>query len=150
MLMTRLIAFLIVPPVILCALIGAAMQELGRLNHGDELTFVVETTIFTVDMNTGIRAILVKEIGGAMAWSPDGEWLAFNNNGLHLMSGAGEYQGIVEGIPDLYVYTMPEWSPDGQYITGITSVANVRPRGIRRRVVAGWQVYSLCYPRRFW
>jgi Tol biopolymer transport system component len=83
--------------------------------------------------------------GPGVAWSPDGRWILFGDEGGDLNLVAPDLSGLttitLDG-PSGFAHT-PTWSPDGQYIlfsmfadaTGTTNLYIARPDGFEMRQV---------------
>ncbi|MGQ9677490.1 MAG: zf-HC2 domain-containing protein, partial [Chloroflexota bacterium] len=94
----------------------------------DRLAYVTTEGLFVVDADGSDRRELAKSTGG-FAWSPDGQWLAFEKAeqvGQQPPTAQGLWRMRVDGTEAQPVYLNPDpvesqsrlagWSPDGQYL----------------------------------
>jgi WD40 repeat protein len=95
----------------------------------------------------GSDARRISEQGAAeIAWSPDGDRLAFASGDAVLFTMSAEGEGLDEVLDDAY---QPDWTPDGEQIVfvrhpareggwdGVVSVVNSDGHGLRRIVDRG-------------
>ncbi|NWF69872.1 MAG: PD40 domain-containing protein [Chloroflexi bacterium] len=110
---------------LLLALIAAA-QGVGALRHGDVLAFTSDRDgdldIYLYDLTLGLTIALTHNTlrDDNPAWSPDGQWLAFNrwaspdNSEIYVMDAFGRR---VRRLTDNdTVDAWPSWSPDGTHL----------------------------------
>jgi Tol biopolymer transport system component len=114
-----------------------------RSPSGDRIAFESGGQVYLLELPSGEIAEVAADAARFVTWSPDGRWLAFNNDsGLYLYEPAtGERQQLDEvSGAEQGGRRFAAWSPDGRQLAFVSDdglYLNVPDTGERRQLVAG-------------
>lgn len=92
--------------------------------------------LWRLDTGGGPPALLAAAGLTAPAWSPDGRWVAWLDEGLHVVRADGRGRRVVTDVPEAFdAYSGPAWFPDGRRLAYVADARRDDPADLASSVV---------------